>query len=170
MDLVMPRVNGVEATRRVMKKSPCPILVVTTAIPGHYELVIQAMGAGALDAVETPVLGQGGTISNGQALLARLAKVADANRGASWSGIRLALQPKASSADRAPLVLIGSSTGGPEALAVVLASLPPNFRAATLIAQHIAAEFAPSLATWLSERCHTRSNRMRRGRQHPERF
>ena len=78
MDLVMPRLNGVEATRQIMKQSPCPILVVTATIPGHYELVIQAMGAGALDAVETPALGPGGTVQNGKPLLARLAKLADA--------------------------------------------------------------------------------------------
>ena len=56
MDLVMPRLNGAEATRRIMRESPCPILVVTSTVNGHFDLVYQAMGAGALDAVETPVL------------------------------------------------------------------------------------------------------------------
>src|SRR5437763_1738416 len=81
MDLVMPRLNGVEATRQIMKHSPCPILVVTATIPGNYELVIRAMGAGGLDAVETPTLGPSGGILNGEPLLARLAKVSDATRG-----------------------------------------------------------------------------------------
>src|SRR5205809_132401 len=54
MDLVMPRVDGAEATRRIMRHTPCPIIVVTSTVPGHYELVYQAMGAGAMDAVETP--------------------------------------------------------------------------------------------------------------------
>ena len=153
MDLVMPRLNGVEATRQIMKQTPCPILVVTATIPGHYELVIQAMGAGALDAVETPVFGPGGAIQNGNPLLARLAKLADANRGVTWTGIQTAKRAEAVTADHSPLVLIGSSTGGPEALASVLSALPPDFPAAVLIVQHIAAEFAPSLAAWLAARC-----------------
>src|SRR5262245_5484102 len=153
MDLVMPRLNGVEATRRIMKQSPCPILVVTATIPGHYDLVIQAMGAGALDAVETPSLGPGGAIRNGTALLARLAKLADANRGVAWTGSPAPQRTASTADDRPRLVLIGSSTGGPEALATVLSALPSDFPAAVLIAQHIAAEFAPSLADWLAARC-----------------
>jgi two-component system response regulator WspF len=153
MDLVMPRLNGVDATRQIMKQSPCPILVVTATIPGHYELVIQAMGAGALDAVETPVLGPGGAIQNGNPLLARLARFADASRGAAWAGVQPPLRPVAATADRPMLVVIGSSTGGPDALAAVLSALPTGFPAAVVIVQHIAAEFAPSLVQWLAARC-----------------
>src|SRR4051812_40908687 len=51
MDLVMPRLNGAEATRRIMRDSPCPVLVVTSTVSGHFDLAYQAMGAGALDAV-----------------------------------------------------------------------------------------------------------------------
>jgi two-component system response regulator WspF len=111
------------------------------------------MGAGALDAVETPILGSGGAIQNGQPLLGRLAKLADVNRGASWSGSRHSMRTEVVTGDRPPLVLLGSSTGGPEALAAVLGAIPTSFPSAILIAQHIAAEFAPSLATWLGERC-----------------
>jgi two-component system response regulator WspF len=153
MDLVMPRVNGVEATRRIMKESPCPILVVTATIPGNYELVIQAMGAGALDAVETPTLGPAGTIENGNPLLARLAKLADASRGAVWAGVQAPRRAVESKTEYPPLILIGSSTGGPDALAAVLSAFPPGFPAAVVIAQHIAAEFAPGLAQWLAARC-----------------
>ncbi len=153
MDLVMPRLNGVEATRQIMKQAPCPILVVTATIPGNYELVIQAMGAGALDAVETPGFGPGGTVENGQPLLARLAKLEDASRGVAWTGLHTPLRPVGTTDDRRQLVLIGSSTGGPDALAAVLSAFPADFPAAVLIAQHIAAEFAPGLAAWLSARC-----------------
>jgi two-component system response regulator WspF len=52
-----------------------------------------------------------------------------------------------------PLVLLGASTGGPEALAAVLTHLQPGFSGAVLIAQHIAPEFAPGLVDWLSARC-----------------
>ena len=57
MDLFMPGVDGVEATRRIMGESPCPILIVTATVSGHLGEVYQAMGYGALDAVDTPDAG-----------------------------------------------------------------------------------------------------------------
>src|SRR4030066_2042045 len=57
MDLIMPQMNGVEATRQIMAKSPCAILIVTASVTQHASLVFQAMGAGALDGVSTPTIG-----------------------------------------------------------------------------------------------------------------
>lgn len=150
MDLVMPRLNGVEATQQIMKQSPCPIIVVTATIPGHYDQVIQAMRAGALDAVETPVLNSQGVIERGEPLLARLAKLSDASVGQTGTSWHPSTGRPVSKLDHPPLVLLAASTGGPDALATVLAALPREFPAAVLIAQHIAAEFAPSLADWLA--------------------
>ncbi len=48
-----------------------------------------------------------------------------------------------------PLILIGSSTGGPAALVAVLSRFPRNFPGAVIIVQHIDAKFAPGLAAWL---------------------
>jgi two-component system response regulator WspF len=163
MDLVMPRVNGVDATRAIMKQKPCPILVVTSTIKGHYELAIAAINAGALDAVETPLLAAGGMIQNGQPLLNRLAKLVDANRGVTGSNFLTPIRAVGPTGDLPPLVVIGSSTGGPDALATVLSAFPPDFPAAILVAQHIAAEFAPTLATWLTERCRLTVRTARQG-------
>ena len=57
MDLIMPGMDGVEATRQIMKQAPCPILVVTASVSIHIGRVYEAMGHGALDAVDTPSLG-----------------------------------------------------------------------------------------------------------------
>jgi len=51
---------------------------------------------------------------------------------------------------RPPLVAIGSSTGGPKALATILAGLPGNFPAAIVICQHVDSQFASGLASWLN--------------------
>jgi two-component system response regulator WspF len=157
MDLVMPNVDGAEATRRILKEFACPVLVVTATVSGNYDRVIRAMGAGALDAVETPALGPDGTVRNEGPLLARLAKLAAARR-ATTSGSEVmprlgARGPAAAPAGRPPLVLIGASTGGPDALAAVLAAFPADFPAAVLVAQHIAAAFAPALVSLLAGRC-----------------
>ncbi len=76
MDLIMPGVDGVEATRRIMAESPCPILVVTATVSGNFGKVYEAMGLGALDAVDTPSLGPQGDVRGGDALLAKVAKIA----------------------------------------------------------------------------------------------
>src|SRR5260370_15250745 len=57
MDLVMPVRNGADATRLIMQRCPCAVLVVTSTVAGHFDLVCQALGYGAYDAVCTPVLG-----------------------------------------------------------------------------------------------------------------
>jgi two-component system response regulator WspF len=152
MDLIMPRLNGVEATRQIMKKSPCPILVVTVSVTTNYAMACQAMGAGALDAVDTPTLGPGATVQNAEKLVARLVQLEAEIAGASGASVIATPQPRPSPANLPPLVLLGASTGGPEALTHVLSVLPVDFPAAVLITQHIGADFAPGLvqqlATW----------------------
>src|SRR4051812_17732079 len=54
MDLAMPVLDGVEATRRIMAASPCAILIVTAAPQDNVAQVFRALGAGALDVVATP--------------------------------------------------------------------------------------------------------------------
>ena len=56
MDLFMPGIDGVEATRQIMTELPCAILLVTATVSGHLDKVYEAMGHGALDAIDTPVL------------------------------------------------------------------------------------------------------------------
>jgi CheY-like chemotaxis protein len=59
MDLLMPEMDGVEATRRIMAQNPCTILLVTVSVEANSWRVFEAMGHGALDAVDTPILGAG---------------------------------------------------------------------------------------------------------------
>jgi two-component system response regulator WspF len=75
MDLIMPVMNGVEATRRIMQSSPCAILVVTATVEGNVALVFDAMGHGALDAVNTPVLGTDGSLHGSRELLTKIENI-----------------------------------------------------------------------------------------------
>jgi two-component system response regulator WspF len=158
MDLVMPVMDGVEATRRIMAQGPCPILLVTSSVSSNLNKVYEAMGHGGLDAVNTPVLGPDGKVRDGEGLLDRLAKLARVDRAKPTTEHFLVLpevlpgrapSPRASGPGLAKVLALGASTGGPDALARILGALPARFPACVLIVQHIAAEFAPSLATWL---------------------
>ena len=156
MDLLMPVMDGAEATRRIMASSPCPILVVTSTVSGNYGKVYEALGAGGLDATETPTFGPGNKVQGGQPILHRLALLAKA-KGATPKGIAEHVIAAAPSAPdtfprAAPLVAIGASTGGPEAIAQVLSAMAPTLPGPVVVIQHIAANFAGGLATWLQSR------------------
>lgn len=152
MDLMMPRVDGVEATRKIMAENPCAILIVTATVAGHMSKVYEAMGYGALDAVDTPVLG--GMGDNSEVLLQKIETI-----GRLLGKIPSVLDMPSTasgihnfSAARHPMILLGCSTGGPSALAEILAHYPKRWNATTIIVQHVDATFAPGLAHWLGDR------------------
>jgi two-component system, chemotaxis family, response regulator WspF len=149
MDLVMPVLDGVQATRRIMAESPCPILLVTSSVCSNFRIVYEAMGHGALDAVNTPTLDSEGKMREGEGLLARLANVAKASRLACTPVLSSSVARPDSNAP--PMVALGASTGGPAALARIVEGFPADFPAAVVIVQHIGADFAPSLALWLQD-------------------
>ena len=68
----MPHLDGAEATRQIMAATPCAILVVTATVSGNISLVYEAMGHGALDAVDTPILGPRGEVSGAAALAEKI--------------------------------------------------------------------------------------------------
>jgi len=165
MDLLMPHVDGVEATRRIMSETPCPILVVTASVGGNLSKVFQAMGFGALDAVDTPQLGPEGELRGGAVLLYKLeiigrlsGKVASELRRSSGrpglvgeGGSRLEIPVWRADQAAVRLVALGASTGGPQALAEILRGLPDPLQAAVILVQHVDAAFAPGLSKWLGD-------------------
>jgi two-component system response regulator WspF len=158
MDLVMPVMNGAEATRQIMAGSPCPVLVVTATVSGNYSLVCEALGHGAYDAVCTPTLGNRPPAEAGATLLAKLASVDQIRRHPVGRSKPISKETDhstrgvSSPARPVPLVAIGASTGGPQALQTILAEWPEDFAASVVVAQHIGADFAGSLVQWLTEK------------------
>lgn len=151
MDLIMPVMNGVEATRQIMQKTPCAILVVTASVGINASMVFEAMGAGALDAAKTPVFGASFQIEGAQPLLNKMAMIGRLIEKPKVKPIAIENLQERFTGDLTPLVAIGASTGGPMALAYLLAHLPMNFPAAIAIIQHVDFEFAQGLTEWLSQ-------------------
>jgi two-component system response regulator WspF len=153
MDLIMPEMDGVEATRRISARFDCAILVVTATIDGRTGKVFEAMGAGALDAVNTPVLGESGQGEGRDSLLHKIDTIALLLHSKPYRRRRpvpaeKTLQP---SIGGAPLIAIGASTGGPSALTEVLQALSANSGVAIAIVQHVDEQFCASFTNWLDE-------------------
>ncbi|AKC68964.1 chemotaxis response regulator protein-glutamate methylesterase [Pandoraea oxalativorans] len=148
MDLVMPVMDGVAATREIMRRTPCPILIVTSDVGHHASLVFDAMGAGAVDAVDTPVLGAAELARPASSLLAKIEAVAAQQADARIP--QTVVTPRVVPETDA-LVAIGASAGGPAALATLLGRLPENFAAGVIVVQHVDDAFAPGMAAWLDQ-------------------
>jgi len=151
MDIVMPVMDGVESTRRIMAASPCAILIVTGSMTSTASPIFEAMGHGALDAVDTPFLGDGSMEARAAPLLAKIATIS--RLVADKRGRRvMPLRGRSSPADRFDrLIAIGASAGGPAALATILGDLPEDFPAAIVIVQHVDRQFAEGMAAWLND-------------------
>lgn len=157
LDLVMPHLDGVQTTKRIRERSRCPIMLVTAQAGRSSGLIFEAMGHGAIDVVDLPVL-TGSPAESGRELLQKIARIERLHYRnqaparptvASGSGAPAAAPTR--SIRRPPLIAIGASTGGPRTLATVLAPLPRTLRAAVVVVQHIDAQFAPGLVSWLDD-------------------
>jgi two-component system chemotaxis response regulator CheB len=143
--------GGIEVIERIMASGPTPIVVCCP--DGRAEIAAAALAAGAVDVVAQPSQDQ--PADEGVALR-RAVRVA--------SRVRVITHPRASlrnrqlaaslrSTSKIDLVAIGASTGGPQALAVLLADIPKDFEPAILVVQHMADGFVEGLASWLDSIC-----------------
>lgn len=154
MNLMMPGMDGVQAVRLIMGATPCAILIVTSHVEENRSKVFNAMGYGALDVIATPSVNARGVMSGAEALLGKIDTIAKligkSPRRDRASGVRRS-ERSSYCTDGAPLIIIGSSTGGPKALAAILSKLPEDFNSAVGVVQHVDVAYAAGLAEWLDK-------------------
>lgn len=153
MDLIMPVMDGVEATRQIMARTPCAIVIVTVDCKQNVHRVFEAMGHGALDVVDTPALGAGDPREAAAPLLRKILNIGWLIGQQRSSSTPPLAAPLRVAAQRRGLVAIGSSAGGPAALEILLKRLPRDFPAAIVLVQHVDQVFAAGMAEWLSSAC-----------------
>ncbi|MDH4140091.1 MAG: chemotaxis-specific protein-glutamate methyltransferase CheB [Coriobacteriia bacterium] len=157
MDIHMPRMDGLEATERIMAYTPTPILVVSSSVHGEgMGRAFDALTFGALEVIKKPEPRDWADLEHiGREVIRRvkvLSKVKvithiGGRRPRKTSGVPV--PPHAEKPGGRSLVAVGSSTGGPSALLEILGRLPGDLPAPIVIAQHIADGFVPGLVSWL---------------------
>lgn len=149
MDIILPQLDGAQITQEIMKQCPCAILMVTNSLKRDSSKIFEAMGYGALDVVNLPMLGTHQEQETTEILLNKIAMIGTLT-GVDKKRRRHSSDFQPLFSNSIPLlVVIGASTGGPKAIASILSNLPANFPAAIVIIQHLERQFAPSFVQWL---------------------
>ncbi|WP_200911058.1 chemotaxis protein CheB [Sphingomonas sp. Leaf25] len=152
MDIRLPGIDGLEATRRIMADHPTPIVVVSASIDrGELGNSMDALRAGALSVVEKPVgLADAAYVQVAAEIrtqLAIMSEVAVVRRRMREPALSPPVMPPRTRAPR--VLLVAASTGGPPALARLFAALPADFPLPILLVQHMGAGFMQGFANWL---------------------
>ncbi|MEA3196082.1 MAG: two-component system, chemotaxis family, protein-glutamate methylesterase/glutaminase [Gammaproteobacteria bacterium] len=160
MDIHMPRLDGFEATRRIMETRPLPIIICTaTAAPQDLAIAFRSMEAGAVACVAKPVALGDDFEPRLHNLLQTVRLMSEVKVVRRWNRLRgtpavphaNGLTQPGTAIREVRLIGIGASTGGPPVLQAILSGLPKNFPAPILIVQHIAHGFLPDMVDWLSQ-------------------
>ncbi len=158
MDVHMPKMNGLDATRLIMETCPTPIVVVSGSTdPAVVATTFEAMEAGALAVLRRPSgIGHPDHEATARDLVQTVKLMAEVKVVRRWSSARRdsTVRPVLPRPERAPgtcrIIAIGASTGGPPVLQAILSHLPADFPVAILVVQHMAAGFIQGFVEWLA--------------------
>jgi two-component system, chemotaxis family, protein-glutamate methylesterase/glutaminase len=161
MDIDLPEMNGLEATRQIMSTTPVPILVVTASRNAReIDTSIEALAAGALAVVEKPVgihhpkaeeLSR--KLVNLVKLMSEVSVITRRIKAPSPpKPVKIKAQINNIEITIPSVVAVGVSSGGPQTLQVVFSKITGNFPAPIVVVQHIAPGFINGLVSWLQSK------------------
>lgn len=160
MDLMMPGMDGMEATERIMAYHPTPVLFFSSYFDraGMYSRP-DALAAGALDVMDKPTFipdkswdAVAGTLVEKVKVLAQIPVVTHMH-GAHVLARQRAQARAAAARPTVDVVAIGASSGGPRVLEEMFSTLPATYALAVLVVQHMTEGFMTGLMRWLQIRC-----------------
>ena len=156
LDVDMPIMNGIEALKEIVRLSPAAVLMVSARTDAGAAITLEALSLGAVDFIPK----SRGTEQIHEKLLAAAEARQNRSRGAASRPAAAARvmpspQPRLAAGVRTTpkICIIGSSTGGPQALQAVLTLLPENLPVPVVVAQHMPPQFTKALALRLNELC-----------------
>jgi two-component system, chemotaxis family, protein-glutamate methylesterase/glutaminase len=158
LDLEMPRMDGMETLRLIMRRAPLPVILFSTHSKEGAYSTLKALALGAVDFIAKPTDAAAGHLETIADQLIDKIKVAKRAVGRKLPPAVLADEPPLKKGTRAALapnriIAIGISTGGPNALQFVLSQIPADFPASILVVQHMPEGFTEMFARRLDECC-----------------
>jgi two-component system chemotaxis response regulator CheB len=155
MDIHMPKMDGIEATRRIMETQPTPIAVVSgSCVDNEVTHTFKALEAGAMAFLERPQgLGHDDFKKTAEELVQTVKLISEVKPVRRWTNKELSpdkLKKLGKEIDTIQIVAIGGSTGAPTVIQTILSTLPKSFPVPVLVVQHISTGFVQGFAEWLS--------------------
>ncbi|UAB73277.1 chemotaxis response regulator protein-glutamate methylesterase [Vibrio sp. SCSIO 43132] len=147
LDIEMPKMNGVQFLKNLMRLRPMPVVMISTLTQHGADITLEALEIGAVDYFPKPAVeNTAEMIHYKQMVNAKIKMAAGANVKQGHSSQQAEKQEKVKQKSKQfDLIAIGASTGGTEAVRSVLSALPSNLPP-IVITQHISAMFTPSFA------------------------
>ena len=158
LDLEMPRMDGLTFLRRIMSTDPIPVVVCSGLATRGTEAAIRALECGAVEVIAKPTLGVQDFLHNSGDTLVEIVRAAASARVKRRSDLAapVALRPAPPHGPARPtsgrIVAIGASTGGPEALHLLLEAQTPE-SPGIVVVQHMPEKFTAAFAHRLNETC-----------------
>jgi len=159
LDLEMPRMDGMETLRLIMRRAPLPVILFSTHSKEGAYSTLKALALGAVDFIAKPTDAAAGHLETIADLLIEKIKVAKRAAGRKLPPAMVAIDPprlKKGTRSALPpsrIIAIGISTGGPNALQYVLSQIPAEFPCSILVVQHMPEGFTEMFARRLDECC-----------------
>ncbi|MHB8836688.1 MAG: protein-glutamate methylesterase/protein-glutamine glutaminase [Candidatus Methylomirabilia bacterium] len=177
LDVDMPRLNGIETLRAIRASQGPPVVVVSSLSQRDAELTFQALAVGAFDFVAKPHAAISTHIHEiGVDLVGKVRAAAAGGASRPQPAPRLSPRsiksPQAAApavgapswrAEATQVLVVGVSTGGPNALSYLLPQLPEDFPAAILVVQHLPPGFTGMFAARLDAGCRIEVKEAREG-------
>jgi two-component system, chemotaxis family, protein-glutamate methylesterase/glutaminase len=157
LDIEMPRMDGLTFLKKLMRYHPVPVIIVSSLTKAGGKLALEALSLGALEVVSKPSASY--SVGDMGVQLAdkirAVARIDVKKRVSSQEPVEMSspkIPSKALVATTNKVIAIGASTGGTEALKLLLTSMPPN-APGIIIVQHMPANFTTSFAERLNSLC-----------------
>lgn len=156
MDVLMPIMDGIEATRTIMSQNPIPIVVISTKTNDDtLKIAFQALEAGALSVLQKPININSPNFKNERR------RIIDAVRSmAEIKVVKKRFHTASKKQNTVPnidvsyrnyeLLAIGTSVGGPQALNIILSKLSADFPIPVVVVQHMSLGFIEGFTKWLN--------------------
>jgi two-component system chemotaxis response regulator CheB len=167
MDIEMPILDGIKATKQIMVTNPTPIVMFSSLTTEGAQATLDALDAGALDFLPKRFEDISQDRDEAKKLLCQTVRTIASKKHmmqkpAATPSLTPSTSPKhsltktpvsISKSGGIDLVAIGTSTGGPLALQNILVNLPANFSKPIVMIQHMPATFTPAFAKRLDQMC-----------------